>query len=129
MVAECRAFLCASREQRSCLEQYAHYRCARYASGERGPTGARRLSAITAKFTPFASVSRSGRATTAEVAVRGCCAALLRNYRFKVEGRRHRRVKSFFELLGKAMQSTGMTLRLCLLMLIPAAAYVISQLK
>jgi hypothetical protein len=38
-------------------------------------------------------------------------------------------VKSFFELLGKAMQSTGMTLRLCLLMLIPAAAYVISQLK
>jgi hypothetical protein len=38
-------------------------------------------------------------------------------------------VKSFFDLLGKAMQSTGTTLRLCLLMLVPAAAYVISQLR
>jgi hypothetical protein len=38
-------------------------------------------------------------------------------------------VKAFFELLGKAMQSTGMTLRLCLLMLVAATAYVISQLK
>jgi hypothetical protein len=38
-------------------------------------------------------------------------------------------VKAFFELLGKAMQSTGTTLRLCLLMLVPAAAYVVSRLK
>lgn len=38
-------------------------------------------------------------------------------------------MKSFFELLGKAMQSTGMTLRLCLLMLVAAAAYAISHLK
>lgn len=36
-------------------------------------------------------------------------------------------VKAFFELLAKAMQSNGMTLRLCLLMLVAAAAYVISQ--
>ncbi|MBA8926893.1 hypothetical protein BC739_004099 [Kutzneria viridogrisea] len=38
-------------------------------------------------------------------------------------------MKSFFELLGKAMQNTGTTLRLCLLMLVPIAAYVITQLK
>lgn len=39
-------------------------------------------------------------------------------------------MKSFFELLGKAMQSTGMTLRLCLLMVVAsAAAYAISQLQ
>jgi hypothetical protein len=38
-------------------------------------------------------------------------------------------VKSFFELLGMAMQSTSMTLRLCLLMVIAAAAYAISQLR
>ena len=37
-------------------------------------------------------------------------------------------MKSFFELLGKAMQTNGMTLRLCLLMLVAAAAYFISQL-
>lgn len=44
--------------------------------------------------------------------------------------RGHHRVKSFFELLGKAMQSTGMTLRLCLLMVVAsAAAYAISQLQ
>jgi hypothetical protein len=38
-------------------------------------------------------------------------------------------MKSFFELFGKAMQSTSTTLRLCLLMLVAAAAYLISQLK
>jgi hypothetical protein len=38
-------------------------------------------------------------------------------------------VKSFFELLGKAMQTNGMTLRLCLLMLAAAAAYFIIQLR
>lgn len=38
-------------------------------------------------------------------------------------------MKWFFELLGKAMLSTSMTLRLCLLMLVAAAAYLISQLK
>jgi hypothetical protein len=38
-------------------------------------------------------------------------------------------VKSFFELLGKAMQTNGMTLRLCLLMLVAAAAYLIIQLR
>lgn len=39
-------------------------------------------------------------------------------------------MKSFFELLGKAMQSTGMTLRLCLLMVVAStAAYTISQLQ
>jgi hypothetical protein len=38
-------------------------------------------------------------------------------------------MKSFFELLGKAMQNTGTTLRLCLLMLVAAAAYFISQLR
>ena len=38
-------------------------------------------------------------------------------------------MKSFFELLGKAMQTTGMTLRLCLLMLVAAAAYFIMQLR
>ena len=38
-------------------------------------------------------------------------------------------VKSFFELLSKAMQTNGMTLRLCLLMLVAAAAYFISQLR
>jgi hypothetical protein len=38
-------------------------------------------------------------------------------------------MKEFFDLLGKAMQSTGTTLRLCLLMLVPATAYVISRLK
>jgi len=38
-------------------------------------------------------------------------------------------VKSFFELLGKAMQDNGTTLRLCLLMLVAAAAYFISQLR
>jgi hypothetical protein len=38
-------------------------------------------------------------------------------------------VKSFFELLSKAMQTTGMTLRLCLLMLVAAAAYFIIQLR
>ncbi len=46
-----------------------------------------------------------------------------------IEDRGRGRVKAFFELLGKAMQSTGMTLRLCLLMLVAAAAYAISQLK
>lgn len=34
-------------------------------------------------------------------------------------------MKAFFELLGKAMQSTGTTLRLCLLILVAAVAYVI----
>lgn len=39
-------------------------------------------------------------------------------------------MKSFFELLGKAMQSTGMTLRLSLLMFVATgSAYVISQLR
>jgi hypothetical protein len=38
-------------------------------------------------------------------------------------------MKSFFELLGKAMQDNGTTLRLCLLMLVAAAAYFISQLR
>jgi hypothetical protein len=38
-------------------------------------------------------------------------------------------MKAFFDLLGKAMQNTGTTLRLCLLMLVPAAAYVMSRLK
>lgn len=57
------------------------------------------------------------------------CAALLRTYPIE-SGRGHHRVKSFFELLGKAMQSTGMTLRLCLLMVVAsAAAYTISQLQ
>ncbi len=37
-------------------------------------------------------------------------------------------MKSFFELLSKAMQTNGTTLRLCLLMLVAAAAYFISQL-
>ncbi len=37
-------------------------------------------------------------------------------------------MKSFFELLGKAMQSNGTTLRLCLLMLVAATAYFISRL-
>lgn len=32
-------------------------------------------------------------------------------------------MKSFFELLGNAMQSTGMTLRLCLLMMVAGVAY------
>lgn len=45
----------------------------------------------------------------------------------KIEGEGSLRVKSFFELLGKAMQSTGMTLRLCLLVLVVAVAYLISQ--
>lgn len=36
-------------------------------------------------------------------------------------------MKSFFELLRMAMQSTGMTLRLCLLMLAAAAAYSITR--
>jgi hypothetical protein len=45
-------------------------------------------------------------------------------------GRRgSKEMKEFFDLLGKAMQSTGTTLRLCLLMLVPATAYVISRLK
>lgn len=38
-------------------------------------------------------------------------------------------MKAFFDLLGKAMQNTGTTLRLCLLMVVPAAAYVINGLK
>lgn len=38
-------------------------------------------------------------------------------------------MKSFFALLEKAMQSTGTTLRLCLLMLVAAAAYFICRLK
>ncbi|SED43590.1 hypothetical protein SAMN05428943_3613 [Streptomyces sp. 2314.4] len=39
-------------------------------------------------------------------------------------------MKAFFELLGKAMQSTGMTLRLCLLMVVASAvAYTIGQLQ
>jgi hypothetical protein len=38
-------------------------------------------------------------------------------------------MKAFFDLLGKAMQNTATTLRLCLLMLVPAAAYVMSRLK
>ena len=54
---------------------------------------------------------------------------LLRNLRLKGVGRERRTVKSFFELLGTAMRSTSMTLRLCLLMLVAAAAYFISQLK
>jgi hypothetical protein len=37
-------------------------------------------------------------------------------------------VKAFLELLGKAMESTGMTLRLSLLMLVAAAAYLIIHL-
>ncbi|MGW6460608.1 hypothetical protein ACWF94_32570 [Streptomyces sp. NPDC055078] len=38
-------------------------------------------------------------------------------------------MKAFFELLGKAMQSTGMTLRLCLLIFVAVTALaVISQL-
>ncbi|MGC0419226.1 hypothetical protein [Embleya sp. AB8] len=47
----------------------------------------------------------------------------------KKEARGPRTMKAFFDLLGKAMQSTGTTLRLCLLMFVPAAAYVISRLK
>ncbi|WP_459751586.1 hypothetical protein [Streptomyces sennicomposti] len=38
-------------------------------------------------------------------------------------------MKAFIELLGKAMQSTGATLRLCLLITVSAGAYVISQVK
>ena len=38
-------------------------------------------------------------------------------------------MKAFIDLLAKAMQSTGTTLRLCLLMLVAAVAYAISQLK
>jgi hypothetical protein len=39
-------------------------------------------------------------------------------------------VKSLFELLGKAIQSTASTLRLCLLLLVlTAAVHVISQLR
>jgi hypothetical protein len=38
-------------------------------------------------------------------------------------------VRSFFELLGKAMKSNGMTLRLCLLMLVAAAAIYIGHRK
>ena len=38
-------------------------------------------------------------------------------------------MKWFFELLGKAMQTNGTTVRLCLLMLVAAAAYYISQLR
>jgi len=37
-------------------------------------------------------------------------------------------MKAFLELLGKAMESTGMTLRLSLLMLATAAAYFIIHL-
>lgn len=37
-------------------------------------------------------------------------------------------MEPLFELLEKAMQNTGTTLRLCLLMLAAAAAYAISQL-
>ena len=44
------------------------------------------------------------------------------------ECRGHSEVKSFFELLGKAMQSTGTTLRLCLLVLVIAAAAAIAHL-
>lgn len=38
-------------------------------------------------------------------------------------------MKAFIELLGKAIQSTGATLRLCLLILVIAGAYFISQVK
>lgn len=37
-------------------------------------------------------------------------------------------MKAFFELLGKAMQSNGTTIRLCLLMLVAGVAYLISRL-
>lgn len=38
-------------------------------------------------------------------------------------------VKAFIELLGKAMQSTGATLRLSLLIAVVAAAYFVNQVK
>ncbi len=38
-------------------------------------------------------------------------------------------MKSFIKLLEKAMENTGTTLRLCLLMLVAAAAYAVSQFK
>ncbi|MEU8932198.1 hypothetical protein AB0D30_20180 [Streptomyces sp. NPDC048409] len=38
-------------------------------------------------------------------------------------------MKAFIELLGKAMQSTGATLRLCLLISVSAGAYFVSQVK
>lgn len=38
-------------------------------------------------------------------------------------------MKAFIELLGRAMQSTGATLRLCLLITVTAGAYFISQVK
>lgn len=38
-------------------------------------------------------------------------------------------MRAFIELLGKAMQSTGATLRLCLLITVTAGAYFISQVK
>lgn len=38
-------------------------------------------------------------------------------------------MKSFFELLGKAMESTGMTLRLCLLIAVVASAYYFIQVR
>lgn len=72
------------------------------------------------------SVSRSGERDGGQGCGQRVCAVWLRIYQLGTEAG-GRRVKSFFELLGKAMQSTGMTLRLCMLMLV--AAYVISQLK
>lgn len=54
------------------------------------------------------------------------CAVTLRSLGGKRAG--SSAVKAFFELLGKAMESTGMTLRLSLLMLVAAAAYFIIHL-
>lgn len=56
---------------------------------------------------------------------RALVALLVRKRRF----RKDCSVKSFFELLGKAMQSTSMTLRLCLLMVVAGAAFFLSQVK
>jgi hypothetical protein len=108
----------------------AHYRCASSTLSSRGRVG-RCATAVLRWYIPRStSVSRSGERDSGQ----GCApedmrstTARLRICQLGTGCRGRGRVKSFFELLGKAMQSTGMTLRLCLLMLV--AAYVISQLK
>jgi len=119
-----------ARHQRLNFGPHAQHRCAQTGSSKGGEASATHPSLLTARF-PINPDPVQGSAQPSCGQSSDCrlCAVLLRTHSTEKSRGQHR-VKSFFELLGKAMQSTGMTLRLCLLMAVAsAAAYAISQLQ
>jgi hypothetical protein len=116
-------------EQRSRLREFAQHRCAPSLIIQQGRRAGTLAPSIGANFHFVQPLSPDlVRALVTEVEV-STVRSITAQISAKGWGQGHRKVKSLFELLGKAMQSTGTTLRLCLLMLVAAAAYVISQLK